>query len=166
MEYNELLLKTAFCTMACDGDIANPEIQYVKNFANELQISNSVDIEKTLNNYVNEINQLKQGFLNKFIQELSEQELSLEQEIQLAKISIEMILADNLIKYSEIRFFKRICSKLHLSDEQIRDLLPEDSDDPNLPTQEDFLSEDIVIEEDIFGESIIFEDITLNDQLS
>lgn len=31
MEINELYLKTAFCCMACDGDIADEEVQYVRD---------------------------------------------------------------------------------------------------------------------------------------
>ena len=32
MEINELYLKTAFCCMACDGDIASEELALIKEY--------------------------------------------------------------------------------------------------------------------------------------
>ncbi len=150
--------------MACDGDIASQEIQYVKNFANELNIGKSLIVEETLNKYVAEINKLKQFFLNNFIKELAEQHLDEDQELQLVKLSVNMILADDIIEYSEIKFFKRIRSKLKISDEQIREILPEDSDNPNMPTKNDFLDTDIHTIDNFLLDMISFKEITFDFQ--
>lgn len=54
---NELLLRTAFCCMACDGEIAPEEVELVKQMAKEKHLFGDIDIEKELNELVEEINQ-------------------------------------------------------------------------------------------------------------
>lgn len=161
MEYKELLLKTVFCTMACDGDIAEQEIQCVKKYVEKLKISDSLNVEETLKTYVSEINALKQGFIDKYFKEIIEQSLSIEQELEIAKASVDIILADEVIEYSEIKFFKKLRSKLNVSDEEICRVLPEDSDNPNIPTKEDFLAPDVFVKEEDFLINITFEEINL-----
>ena len=160
MEINELYLKTAFCCMACDGDIADDEVQYIANFATENAIDKVMDVEEKLNVYVSEINRLKQAFLNTFIKELSETKLSKEEELKLAKTAVDMILSDQEIEYSEIKFFKRIRSKLRVSDDEIMAVLPEDKENPNMPKKEDFLEPDICVPEEELWD-INFEEIKL-----
>lgn len=146
--------------MACDGDIADGEVQYIANFATENAIDKVMDVEEKLNVYVSEINRLKQAFLNTFIKELSETELSKEEELKLAKTAVDMILSDQEIEYSEIKFFKRIRSKLKVSDDEIMDVLPEDKDNPYMLKKEDFLEPDICVPEEELWD-INFEEIKL-----
>lgn len=160
MNYEELLLKTAFCTMACDGNIAQEEIQCIKDIVKNFGIEKVVNVNETLNKYIAEINVLKGAFLDNYINELSNQQLTKEQELQLAKLAIGMILVDEVIEYYEIKFFKRIRSKLKCDDEQIKKILPDDSKDPNMPTQDDFLSQDIICNDD-FWDNVTFEIIKL-----
>lgn len=50
MKTNELYLKTAFCCMACDGDIATEEIELIKEYvAVHPDLFADIDIEQTLN---------------------------------------------------------------------------------------------------------------------
>lgn len=151
MTHQELYLKTMFCCMACDGDIAQEEINMVKNLAIQMSAFRGMDIEKTLNLYVSAINQNGTLFLKKYLNELSEEVLTTEEEIQIIDLSLKIIESDNRIEYPEIKFFKKIRSRLSVSDEQIL---------TKHPDKEDFLLPDIdVMEEPIWDNHITFTNI-------
>lgn len=125
---NELYLKTAFCCMACDGDIADEEVQLIRNYIKTTTLFDDLDVEKLLNEYVSSINNIGISFLNSYLNELKNEELTQEQQIQILKIAIQMIEADNVVLYSEIKFFKRILAHLSLSDEVIEAEFPDKED--------------------------------------
>lgn len=153
MTKQELYLKTMFCCMACDGDIAPEEIKMVKAIATQIPILEGLDIESILNMYVSAINQNGSRFLRKYLNELPEGSLTQEEELKVVELSIKMIEADNRIDYSEVKFFKKIRSRLSVSDEQIL---------AQHPDKEDFLLSDIdIVEEPVWNDKIIFADICL-----
>lgn len=45
----EIYLKTIFCCMACDGNIAPEEIELVRSLAAELPVLGTLDVENLLN---------------------------------------------------------------------------------------------------------------------
>lgn len=150
----ELYLKTMFCCMACDGDIAQEEINMVKEFAKQTSIFEKMDVEKVLNMYVSAMNQNGALFLRRYLNELSAESLTSAEELQIIDLSIRMIEADNCIEYSEVKFFKKIRSRLSVSDEQILERYPD---------KEDFLLPDIdVMEEPVWDDNVTFADIRLN----
>ena len=154
MTKQELYLKTMFCSMACDGDIAQEEIEMVKAIAMQTPMLEGLDVENVLNTYVSAINQDGSLFLKKYLNELSEVDLTSEEELQIVELSIRMIEADTRIEYSEVKFFKKIRSRLSVSDEQIL---------AQHPDKEDFLLPDIdVMEEPIWNDNVTFADIHLN----
>jgi len=136
MDYNSLLLKTAFACMACDGDIATEEVQLIKDYAKSSESFGDIDIDKKLNELVNEINQNGKRFLKDYLTDVYEATLSVEQELQLLTVAVQMILADKVIEYNEIKFFKVIRSNLKVaSNETILQKVE--------GVTEDFLAEDI-----------------------
>lgn len=136
MEYKELLLRTAFACMACDGDIATEEVQLIKGYAQSSKLFGDIDIDKELDKLVNEINLKGKRFLKEYLSDVYEATLSEEQELQLLTVAVQMILADNVIEYSEIKFFKVIRSNLKVvSNETILQKVE--------GITEDFLAEDI-----------------------
>lgn len=149
----ELFLKTMFCCMACDGDIAQEEIDMIKSVCVQMSILEGVDVENVLNAYISAINKNGALFLRKYLNELSAEKLTLEDELQIIDLSIRMIEADNHIEYTEMKFFKKIRSRLSISDEQIL---------AQHPSKEDFLLPDIdMIEEPTWDDNITFADIRL-----
>lgn len=153
MTKQELCLKTMFCCMACDGDIAQEEIGMVKNIATQVPIFEEIDVESVLNSYVFAINKNGALFLRRYLNELSGEKLTQAEELQIINLAIKMIEADNRIEYSEVKFFKKIRSKLSVSDEQIL---------AQHPDKEDFLLPDIdVMEEPVWNENIVFTNISL-----
>lgn len=135
MEINELYLKTAFCCMACDGDIASEELELLKDYASNSELFLKVEIENKLNEYVAEINRQGISFLNAYLKEIASFPLTEVQEMNIVKIAIQMIEADHKIEYSEISFFKKIRLKLSISDEAIL---------AEMPDKEDYLLPDII----------------------
>lgn len=120
MEQNELLLKTAFACMSCDGDIAQEEVDLIKQMAQEKLLFGDIDIDKELDCLVNEINLKGKGFLKQYLTSLAEASLTEEQELKVADVAVQTIRADNVIQYSEIKFFKVLRSNLKVvSDEAL-----------------------------------------------
>lgn len=135
---NELYLKTAFCCMACDGDIADEEVQLIKDYVKTSSLFENLDVENLLNEYIASINSTGIIFLNSYLKELQNEEMTPDEEIQVMKIAISMIEADKEIRYSEIKFFKRIYSCMHVSDEII---------EKEFPDKEDYFLPDIIQQE-------------------
>jgi len=120
MEQNELLLRTAFACMSCDGDIAAEEVDLIKQMASEKHLFGDIEIDEELDKLVNEINAKGKGFLKQYLVSLAEQNLSEEQELNVADVAVQTIRSDNKIEYSEIKFFKVLRSNLKLvSDETL-----------------------------------------------
>lgn len=120
MEQNELLLRTAFACMSCDGDIATEEVDLIKQMSKEKHLFGDIDIDKELDELVNEINVKGKGFLKQYLVNLAEQTLSEEQELNVADVAVQTIRSDNKIEYSEIKFFKILRSNLKIvSDEML-----------------------------------------------
>ena len=122
MEQSELLLRTAFACMSCDGDIAPEEVDMIKQMSKEKLLFGKMDIDKVLDELVNEINNKGKGFLKQYLIDLVEQTLTEDEELKVADVAVQTIRADNVIKYSEIKFFKVLRSNLKVvSDETLLD---------------------------------------------
>jgi uncharacterized tellurite resistance protein B-like protein len=134
MNINELYLKTSFCCMACDGHIAEEEVSLLKDMANKEGLFSGINIQESINGYVTSINSQGSAFLNDYIEEVRNANLNDEQALQLIRIAIDTIEADNQIEYSEISFFKRVRRMLEISDETIL---------ASMPDKEDYLLPDI-----------------------
>ena len=119
MEIKELLLKTAFACMSCDGDIADEEVELLKEMA-KTNLFGEIDINTEFTRLVQEINQKGKRFLKQYISELAEAELTEDEEIRIADVAVKTIRADKVIQYSEIKFFKVIREHLkHVSDKTL-----------------------------------------------
>ncbi|MCH5177921.1 MAG: TerB family tellurite resistance protein [Prevotellaceae bacterium] len=138
---NELYLKTAFCCMACDGDIAKEEIQLIKDYVKKTSFFDHIDVERLLNEYIASINSTGISFLNTFLKELKNADLTVDQELDVIGIAINMIEADNEIRYQEIKFFKRLRACLKLSDEVVEKEFPDKEDFflPDIEPNDDFI---------------------------
>lgn len=120
MEQNELLLRTAFACMSCDGDIATEEVEMIKQMATDKHLFGDIDIDKELNDLVNEINLKGKGFLKQYLACFAELSLTEDQELNVADVAVQTIRSDKKIEYSEIKFFKILRSNLKIvSDEML-----------------------------------------------
>ena len=138
MTKDELYLKTIFCCIACDGDIATEEVNLVRNLCTKDNIFHNIDLEKLINSWISEINEQGGTFLQSYLNELSSMALTETEQLQLVSLAIKAIEIDNHVEYAEVKFFKKIRSILTISDEAI---LAEH------PNNEDFLLPDINVTE-------------------
>ena len=130
MTKEELYLKTVFCCIACDGEIATEEIDMVRELCAKDKIFHNLDSEKFLNSWIAEINEQGGAFLQTYLKEINSVELNKQEQLLLISLAFKAIEADNHIEYAEVKFFKKIRSRLTISDE---DILSEH------PNKEDFL---------------------------
>ncbi len=122
METQELLLKTAFCCMACDGEIANEEVALLAKMIKETKLFGEINVQELTEQYVEQINLQGSSFLSQYLRELKDTSLTPDEQLTLVKIAIKTIEADNKIQYQEISFFKKIRKLLSVSDEDIKGL--------------------------------------------
>lgn len=139
MELQELYLKTVFSCMACDGDIAPEEVKLVNQLASETNLFNGLEVESVINNYVTAINQNGQAFLKSYLNDVADAKLKDDEQMNVVDLAFKTIMADNVIEYAEVKFFKKIRARLSLSDDAILEKYPD---------KEDFLLPDINVAED------------------
>ena len=150
---SEIYLLTAFVCSACDGDIASREVALLKDWSEKSELFGDIDVEAKLNEYVESINKHGNRFIKDFLLVLASNDFTEEEQLQIIRVAIEMIEADGLILYSEIKFFKKLRSCLSISDHDILNVLP---------VKEDYLLPDIKTSDFIFDEDIKFAEINLN----
>lgn len=156
MTKKELYLKTLFCCIACDGDIAEEEIRLIRELGTKDKLFNDMDTEKYINAWINEINKRGSMFLQNYLNEIATEDLNEKEQLLLVSLAFNAIEADNRIEYSEVKFFKKIRSRLSISDETILG---------KFPNKEDFLLPDLKVTElPMWDENIQFNQITIPTQ--
>ena len=137
--------------MACDGEIADEEVALLNKLALTEQVFGDLDIQMSINNYIESINKLGKVFLEEYLEDVRNACLDDSSSLKLVKITIDTIEADNQVEYSEVSFFKRIRKQLSIKDEVILEAIPD---------KEDYLLPDVETE-DIFDWSFSFQSIQL-----
>lgn len=152
MTKHELYLKTIFCCMTCDGDIAEDEVSLLREQTLAQDEFKDLDVQNLLDIWIGKVNLSGSAFLKGFLDEISRQVLAEDEQMKIISLAIRTIEADKVIKYSEISFFKKIRFRLQISDEIILGQFPD---------KEDWLLPDIMVEEDPVWEDTQFADIKL-----
>ena len=135
LQFDKLLLKTAFSCMACDGDIDKREIKLIKRLHKEKKTFGDLDVNTEMDNLLIAINKDGHQFMRDYFDELTTSELTEANELNLIEVAIATIKADEKVEYSEIKFFKVIRSKLKINNEPILEKHPD---------FEDYLEQDII----------------------
>ena len=141
-----MYLKTAFCCMACDGDIAQQELDTIASLS---PLTDSTRLQALLNTFVEQIKTTGVNFLRQYLGELKDANLNVEEEKLLVSIAVRTIEADSAIEYNEIAFFKKIRSRIKASDEVLLSVIPENPAVSDQISPEDYLSPDIEEKDDL-----------------
>lgn len=144
MTQQEIFLKTVFCCMACDGDIAPEEVDFIRNNCTSNQLFRNLDVENLLTNWLNKINNDGRKFLYNYLKELEAFSMTKDNLLLLLELAMQTIEADNIIEYSEVAFFKQIRKRISLSDEDIIE---------KHPIWEEFLLSDINTSDEIMWDT-------------
>lgn len=137
-KFDELLLKTAFCCMASDGEIAQEEIDTIQKLCQREEMLKKMDFQNEIKRFVEEINKQGMQFIKNYLNELEKTSLTEPENINLLNIVFEVIFADGKVEYSEVKFFRNIRVRLSISDEVI------EKNFANTPDLDVFLAKDIV----------------------
>jgi uncharacterized tellurite resistance protein B-like protein len=137
INFDKLLLQTAFCCMASDGNIDNREIAIIKSMCKKSSLFKDFNFQEEINTLLNEINTRGKEFISCYFTLLDKSTLTENEELTLIDFAIQTIKADEQIEYSEIKFFKNIRHRLPISDENILAAFPD---------IEQFLEADIITE--------------------
>ena len=119
ISFDRLLLKTAFCCMASDGNIDKKEVVLIKKMCEKSPVFVDFDFKKEINALVNKLNANGKDFINYYFSLLKDAELTLEEELTLIEFAVETIKSDEKIEYTEIKFFNAIRHNLKVSNEKI-----------------------------------------------
>lgn len=153
MNIKELYLKTIFCCIACDGDIAKEEIALVQKMVSEDETFDGIDVKSLLDKWITDINENGTSFLRTYLSELADSNLTEQEQLTITDLAIKAIEANNRIEYSEVKFFKKIRVRLTVNDDAIL---------KQHPDKEDFLLPDLNVAEDpLWDDNVKFEKIEL-----
>ena len=136
-EFEKILLKTAFCCLASDGNIDKREIDLIQSIFANFEQYKDLNLQDKINSFIKIYNEKGKEFFTNYFDLLKDASFSLEEELGIIDVSIRTIQADDLIEYSEIKFFKIIRHHLKATDSQILEKFPD---------IEIFLEEDIATE--------------------
>ena len=123
--FDKLLLKTAFCCMAADGNIDNREISLIRSMCEKSPLFNNFDFQEQINLLLDKRNSGGKSFIQYYFDLLKQAQLNEQEELTLIDFAIQTINADEQIEYSEIKFFKNIRHRLKVSDEKILSHFPD-----------------------------------------
>ena len=116
-EFKDFLFRSAVIAMACDGDIAEKEIEEIKSFVDNEIYFMGYDFEEALNDNIEKIRGNGKSEINSYLQEIESNHLNEHQEILLIEVLLRIIESDNEVQENELKFLQMVKSKLK-ADEQ------------------------------------------------
>jgi len=120
-EFKKILFKVAFCTMACDGDIDQREIDELKIMDKNTSYFSDIDLSDELKKLVNDFKDKGVRVIEELFELLRKTKLNPIQELLILEVALRIANADEKIDENEVKFINFIRSKLELHDETIND---------------------------------------------
>lgn len=118
-DFKEFLFKSAVMAMACDGDIAESEIEEIKNIVTNEIYFMGYDFEVPLKSNIDNIKANGKSAINLYLNEIVEKNLNEQQEILLIEVLLRIIEADSVIQPSELKFLQMAKAKLKIKEETL-----------------------------------------------
>lgn len=116
-EFKDFLFRSAVIAMACDGDIAEKEIEEIKTIVDNEIYFMGYDFEEALNDNIEKIRGNGKSEINSYLQEIESNHLNEHQEILLIEVLLRIIESDDEVQENELKFLQMVKSKLK-ADEQ------------------------------------------------
>ena len=111
--------------MASDGKIVPKEVKKIKELCAESPLFIDFDFGKEINILRTKINDRGSEFIQYYFELLNNTQLSKDEELNIIDFAIKTINADEVIEYSEIKFFKAMRNCLTITDEIILGVYPD-----------------------------------------
>ena len=116
INYKNILLNTAVCAIACDGDVDAREIDALKNIEKNSPYFSSQDLSETLEKALDKCSLDAIKFQKSIFSDIKKAKLNLVQELTLMEISLRIIAADKIEEDSEREFIINLRKCLSISD--------------------------------------------------
>lgn len=113
--FKKILFKVAFCTMACDGDIDDREIEEIRMMDKNSNYFSDIDLSEELEFLIDDFKNNGVGIIEHLFNEIGRSDFNPIQELLILEVAIRIIYADKRVDENEIRFFKFLRSKLKIS---------------------------------------------------
>ena len=120
-EFQQLLFKVAFCTIACDGTIDEMEINEMKVIDKSSSYFKSIDLSNELNDLVGVLQEKGKHVIDDLFSHLRKTKLSPIQELLILEVALRLAYANNVLDENEIKFIRFLRSSLDIPDQIIRD---------------------------------------------
>lgn len=125
INFNDLLIKTAFCFMTSDGNIDNREIQIIEDLCAANPNFEGINVRQSIQELLELIKNDSENFMSDYFKSIENLRLSPNQESVFVDFALNTILADDEIHYSEIKLLKKISKLLSLNIEDIIKKFPD-----------------------------------------
>ncbi len=119
--FRELLFKVAFCSMACDGDIDQREIDELKIMDKKASFFESINLSNELEQLLKDFDSKGTKVIEELFVYLKDTKLNPIQELLVLEVSLRIINADSKHDENEKKFIHLLRSKLELHDATIND---------------------------------------------
>lgn len=148
-EFQKLLFKVAFCTIACDGKIDEMEINEMKVMNNSAAYFQGIDLTDELNDLVKLLKERGKHIIDELVHQLRTSNLSLIQALMILEVAFRLAYANKEEEENERKFIRFLRSSINIPDQIIRDrfgvvefLVDKDysSDIVQLETKDDLIS--------------------------
>ena len=116
INYKNILLNTAVCAIACDGDVDAREIDALKNIEKNSPYFSSQDLSETLEKALDKCSLDVIKFQKSIFSDIKKAKLNLVQQLTLMEISLRIIAADKIEEDSEREFIINLRQCLTISD--------------------------------------------------
>ncbi len=118
-DFKDFLFKSAVMAMACDGNIAETEIEEIKAIvANEIYFM-GYDFREPLKSNITNIKLNGKRAVNQYLQEIGTSGLNEHQEVLLIEVLLRIIEADNDVQQSELKFLQMAKAKLKIDEQTL-----------------------------------------------
>ena len=120
-QFQKLLFKVAFCTIACDGHIDEMEIKEMKAMDKSTSYFQGIDLSDELDNLLVTLKDKGKHIIDELYDYLKATKLNLVQELLILEVAFRLAMANKEMDENEIKFIRFLRSHLNLYDEIIRD---------------------------------------------
>ena len=115
IDFDKILVRSAFCCMATDGEIDKKEISSIKKLCEESTLMSDFNFLEEINLLVDEINSKGKQFIISHMNMLSNSKLTEEEELEILNFCYHTIMADD-----EIHYYTYDSTNVELAEEPVR----------------------------------------------
>ena len=120
-DFQRLLFRTAFCVMACNGELHQKEKDEIKAMSKSSSYFKGIDLSEELEELLNDFKERGTHIVEELFETLTKLDASTVQELLLLEVAFRIVAADNEEDEYERKFVRFLRSKLKVHDEIIRE---------------------------------------------